>query len=468
MYYVRGNPNDYNKWEKMGNSGWGWETVLKYFKKSEDNTNPKYAADIRNHATGGPIKVGRLGADDPIKTLVKKGLKELGFKEIRKSNGNEFLGYYEAQGTLYNGERFEAAKGYLATAKGRPNLHVIKNALVTELTFNENNTATGIKFVLDNVNLIASAKKEVVLSAGTINSPQILKLSGIGPRDELEKLNILVRKDLPVGFNLQDHLLVPLVAIFDNGTSTPMTLTDLADAMYQYTVHREGYLSNIGSGDLLTFFSTTNDHKYPDIESYILSFDEQDSGLPLVLNSFNLNPDLQASFLNANQFAKLNIFGVSLLHPKSRGNVELASASPFDAPKIHANYFDEQEDVETVIKAIKKIMEITKTKSFADHNGQVVKMNLPPCDKFEYESDSYWECYARQITVTIYHPAGTCKMGPIEEAATVVDPDLKVKGIEGLRVVDASIMPTIISGNLNAPTVMIAEYASDKIKKDWQ
>lgn len=468
MYYVRGNPRDYDTWEKMGNTGWNWDTALKYFKKSEDNTDKKYAKDTKYHATGGLLKVGQLGSTDPTKSIVKEALSELGHTEIEISNADKFLGYYDAQGTVFGGERFETLKGYLVTAKGRNNLHIIKNALVTKLNFGADGLVKGIAFEWGGTNLTATSTKEVVLSAGAIGTPQLLMLSGIGPRDELDSHKIPVHKDLPVGFNLQDHVIIPVLFGLDNSTNpTPLTLAYTADQMYEYTMRRTGYFSSLGGGNLLAFYSTVNDPKYPNIQLHSLDFEKQDSGLQTVLSMFNMNDEVVASYTNINQNSKIALFGVVLLQPVSRGRVKLASTNPFDAPKIYNNYLAEQADVNVLVEGIKRLVKVTQTKAFEIHDGHLVRPNLPDCDKLVYQSDSYWACYVRQLTVSIYHPAGTSKMGPLSEAATVVDPDLKVKGVKGLRVVDASIIPKIVSGNINAPTIMVAEVAADKIKNEW-
>lgn len=467
MIYMRGNRRDYDSWEDMGNPGWGFDRVVEYFKKSEDNTDKKYAKDTRYHGTGGPIKVGSFGSTDPAKKIFKDGLRELGYKEIRVSNSNEFLGFFDAQGTVHGGERYEVVQGFLAPAKNRKNLNVIKLAHVTTLRFDASGSVIGVNFVLDGKKVSATSKKEVVLSAGTVGSPQILKLSGIGPRAELKRHNIIVKKDLPVGLNLQDHILITLGMAMDKSTSVAYSNSDYADQLYEFSVHRKGILSNIGTTELSLFISTVNNTKYGDIQIIPMTFTKQHPGLQFTLNLYNIREDVVESFTKINRHATVVIWCVVLLNPKSRGRIDLASVSPFDAPTIYPNYLSAQQDVDVLVNAIKLLSRLTKTKVFAKHEGHLIEPSLSACDQFVFRSDSYWRCYVRQLTVPASHPVGTCKMGPLNEAATVVDPELKVKGVKGLRVVDASIMPTQVSGNTNAPTIMIAEMASDFIKNDW-
>lgn len=354
------------------------------------------------------------------------------------------------------------------TAKGRRNLHIIKNAYVTKLLFDADGSVNGVQFILGDKTMNANAKKEVVVSAGSIGSPHLLMLSGIGPRDELQRHNIPLRKNLPVGLNLQDHVVVPIAMVFKFSNDTASTSNDYADQMYQYIVHRKGVLTNVGSVDLTLFLSTCYDTEYPDIQIIQGEFGIKSPGLQSTLTTLNLKEEFKELLTNINNAMKVYIFNVVLLNPTSRGHIGLASKSPLYPTKNYANYLHEQRDLDVLVKGIQRVQQFVNSKALAKHGGQLLHPNLPACDIFEHQSDAYWECYARHLTVSGDHQVGTCKMGPIGEAATVVDPELKVKGVRGLRVADASIMPKLVSGGTNAPTIMIGEMAADFIANDWQ
>lgn len=391
MLYIRGNRRDYDTWEEMGNPGWGWASVLEYFKKSEDNTEEKYAQDNFYHATGGLLKVGRYGSDDETKNILKEAYKECGYKQISVSNSGEFLGYFDSQGTVFEGERFGTAKAFLNTAKGRRNLHIIKNAYVTKLLFDADGSVNGVQFILGDKTMNANAKKEVVVSAGSIGSPHLLMLSGIGPRDELQRHNIPLRKNLPVGLNLQDHVVVPIAMVFKFSNDTASTSNDYADQMYQYIVHRKGVLTNVGSVDLTLFLSTCYDTEYPDIQIIQGEFGIKSPGLQSTLTTLNLKEEFKELFTNINNAMKVYIFNVVLLNPTSRGHIGLASKSPLYPTKNYANYLHEQRDLDVLVKGIQRVQQFVNSKALAKHGGQLLHPNLPACDIFEHQSDAYWE-----------------------------------------------------------------------------
>lgn len=469
MLYVRGNRRDYDYWAELGNAGWNWDNVLEYFKKSENNLVDYLAADRKNHGVGGPLIVNNFNSVVAMKMILAECFFELGYKEIFDCNGDEHLGVLTSQVNANNGARWSAAKGFLGQAKNRTNLHVIKHAHVTKLEFKKDgSTVAGVNFLIDEtIPMKAFVRKEVILSAGAINTPQILMLSGIGPDKQLKKHNIPVIRKLPVGRNLQDHLFVPVAFTFHKSTAQPHSLTDLADAMYQYVLHGTGMLASTEVTDFIGFFSTVNDPKYPDIQIHTLNCKKQEPMIKTLFTLFGFNDEIIESMVEANAKSEIVIIIATLLNPKSRGSVKLHSADPLAQPKINHNYLLEKEDLETVIKGVQIIRNITNTETYRAHEGEEVIVNLPKCKPFEYDSPEYWECYARHMTSTLYHPSGTAKMGPTSDAEAVVDSTLKVNGVGGLRVIDASIMPKIVSGNTNAPTIMIAEKGADFIKEEW-
>lgn len=462
MLYLRGNKRDYDQWAANGNRDWNWDNVLQYFKKSEDNRDERLANDTNYHGRGGPLKVDFFKSDDPIKKILTQAVSELGYDVLDDLNAGQNLGFATIQGTVDNGTRCSSAKAYLIPA--RNNLYISRNSRVTELNY-ASGTVTGVTFRLGGRSLSVSSNMEVILSAGAISTPQILMLSGIGTVAELNKFAIPVRIDLPVGLNLQDHVLIPFAMTFNNSNSQPI---DLADASNQYNLYRNGTLSNIGATDFVGFVSTVNNPNYPDIQYEVVHFHKQDPNLREMLLKFNYNNDTIESFVNANNEAEMIIWGVSLLYPKSRGSVMLRSTNPFDKPLIYANYLSEDEDIATVIRGIKILQQIPATIAFKSNEGQVVNVNVPGCRSILYDSDAYWNCYVHYMSISNYNVVGTARMGPDSDVNAVVSDRLMVIGVNGLRVVDASIMPEMIGANTNAATIMIAEKGANFIKQDWE
>lgn len=467
MLYIRGNQRDYDYWEELGNPTWNWQNVTQYFKKSENNRDANMVANKNYHSTGGPINVNYFNTVEPGQTIMFDSFREIGVKEIYDCNGDDHLGFFKPQVTADYGTRWSTAKGFLIPAKDRPNLHIIKHAHVTKLKFNKDGSVGGVHFLInEKTPLCANARKEVILSAGAIRSPQILMLSGIGPYNHLRKHGIDVKQKLAVGKNLQDHLFVPLVFTLHKSTAQVGAPIALADALYQYAIHRTGDLANVLN--LSGFISTLNDPKYPDIQFFVIySSNKQAPLFDQMFKSLGYSDDIYESMIKGNAQAETVFIGITLINPKSTGRIELKNLNPIDQPKIFNNYFMVKDDVDTVVRGIQIIRNLTTTQTFQLHEGEEVVLNLPKCNQFQYASTSYWECYARHLCTTLWHASGTAKMGPSTDMHAVVNSELQVHGVDGLRVVDASIMPKVVSGNTNAPTIMIAEKAADFIKKKW-
>ncbi|CAH1107823.1 unnamed protein product [Psylliodes chrysocephalus] len=468
MLYVRGNKHDYELWEQMGNPGWNYENVLHYFKKSEDNRNP-YLVKTPYHGKDGPLTVQESPWRTPLVVAFLEAGLEMGYP-IRDINGADQAGFMIAQGTIRRGARCSTAKAFLRPVKLRKNIHVALNSHVTKVLINPANMrAFGVEFVRNGRKQIVTARKEIILSAGAINTPQILMLSGIGPKYELQKHGLPVLRDLPVGENLQDHVGMggltfrinkPVSIVQDRLQAFPMTM--------QYVVHERGPMTTLGGVEGLGFVNTyLGNRSWPDIQFHMAPASINSDAGAKVRKVLGITDELYNTVYKP--IANKDVYTLMplLLRPKSRGWVRLRNKSPFSPPLINANYFDDPFDIKTLVEGAKIAINISETHAFKKFGSRLHSIPFPNCRQFEFTSDEYWECHIRTISMTIYHPVGTCKMGPSWDHQAVVDPRLRVYGVGGLRVIDASIMPTIPSGNTNAPTIMVGEKGADLVKEDW-
>ncbi|XP_039446510.1 glucose dehydrogenase [FAD, quinone]-like isoform X4 [Culex pipiens pallens] len=474
MQWVRGNRRDFDEWERLGNLGWGWDSVLKYFKKSEDNKVPEIveAYGGKYHGQGGYQSIDFFPTSDPYDSVLLKATKEVGFKQLLDFNAEEHIGYGICQHSIEGVTRASSSKAFLNPIKNRKNLHIIKKAFVVSLHYDTENIVKGVNMIIDDqYSLRAIARKEVILSAGTINTPQLLMLSGIGKREVVTPHNIPVRMELAVGENLQDHVLLPI--FFGLKTLTPNTRESLRDTLirlFEFTLlDRSHPVFATGLSHILGFANTKSDLElYPNLQFEnlfigkggidALDFFEIAGYERNVIESLKTHVNLQ----------DVAVVWVSGINPSSRGSVRIKSANPYHHPKIVTGYFNVYDDVEVIREGIRIQQKIFSTKTFQSHNAIPLKIEIAECDSLTYDSDLYWDCYIRHMSTSFYHPVGTAKMGPVSDPNAVVDSNLKVYGVKGLRVVDASIMPKITSGNTNAPTIMIAEKASDLIKMEYQ
>lgn len=472
MIYLRSHRRDYDHWQELGNTEWGYENVLKYFKKSEQNTNDQIAQyhNGKYHNQNGLLKVGSYRSNHPMDSAIERCYiaagAEAGYEYVDDFNSDTLLGYSRVQGTIYNGRRQSTAKAFLIPAKDRPNLHVIKNAQATKIHFDRNNLATSVDFTYNGEQMMnVKTKKEIIVSGGAISSPQLLLLSGVGPKKHLEQFNIDVKLDLAVGRNLQDHLIVPMFFSFDQ-SENPLSENILNDTMNLLMYNRGPYTA-VGITDLVSFINTVNGSGFPDVETHHFEYAVQSPGLQLYLNAVGFGENIQAKLFEVNQKKPISMNFVVLLNPTSVGRIKLKSIDPMDKPEIFANYLDTANDWQTILNGVRYQYNQTNSKAFKKYSGSFIRVPLPKCDQLEYLSDAYFKCYIDAMTTTVYHPVGTAKMGPAKDKQAVVDSRLRVHGIKNLRVIDASIMPTIVSSNTNAPTIMIGEMGADLIKEDW-
>ncbi len=434
MVYIRGHARDYDLWRQMGLDGWGFADVLPYFKRSESNENG--GDDF--HGAEGPLKVSNPKSGMPVfKTFIEAG-RAAGHAYTPDFNGFAQEGFGPYQLTIHEGQRWSAARGYLTPVLGRPNLTVETDALTSRILF-EGGRASGVEFVQKKRVVQVRAEREVLLAGGAVNSPQILLLSGIGPADYLRRFGLDPVADLPgVGQNLQDHLDV----IVNYEATKPVTLYAYANSPWAQAKAGLSYLlAKQGPGRFNGLESGAFLKSRPDLEV----------------------PDLQLHFVNALMFdhgrTKADRHGFSLhvcqLRPESRGHVALKSLDPSHPPLIQPNYLSAEADRIALREGVKIARRIFAQKPFDWVRGPEIYPGA------HVQTDSDIDAWIRRSAETIYHPVGTCKMGT--DPMAVVDGQLKVRGVEGLRVIDASVMPTLVGGNTNAPTIMIAEKASDMI-----
>ena len=428
MIYIRGHRQDYDHWAELGNTGWDYESVLPYFKRSEDQQRGANAY----HGTDGPLSVSDLPDPYPItQRFVDAGV-ELGYPRNPDFNGVEQEGFGVYQVTQRGGKRCSAAKAFLAPILDRPNLTVLTDTPVQRILV-EKGRAVGVEAQLKTHLQEFRASQEVILAAGAYNSPHLLMKSGIGPAAELQAAGVGVKLDLPgVGQNLQDHLIVPMV--FHNRDTHTLESAQSLRNLVEYLVWGEGPLSsNVAEGG--GFVHTQAGLSAPDIQYHFAP--------GYFLNHGFSRPQ------NGHGFS----FGPTLLQPESRGRVRLDPKQPHEAPLIDHQYLAEEADVQALIRGMRIGYQLLRTKAL----GRFFKDYYLPSRKLVREGDL--ERHIRNTAQTLYHPVGTCKMGQDDQA--VVDAQLKVHGLDGLRVADASVMPRIIRGNTNATSILIGEKAAD-------
>ena len=439
MLYVRGHKWDYDHWSQLGNEGWSYEEVLPYFKKAEHNE----MFDNNYHGQDGPLNVSKIRHENkPVKDFVKSGSEIFGFNEDFNGEEQEGIGFYQC--TQKDGKRCSAAKAYLVPCLDRDNLTILTDTNVNKIVI-ENKKAVGVECIDKDGNyFILKSNKEVILSSGAFGSPQIMLRSGIGPKDEIVEHNIEHLHELPgVGKNLQDHIDYLTVHRYDSteliGMSIKSILFKFPLEILKYIFAKVGlFTSTIAEAG--GFIKSKDDIEIPDIQLHFLPAMVVDHG----------RTQLWGHGLGCH---------MCLLRPKSRGEVTLKSSSPFDDPNIDPKFLSHPDDMKDMIKGYKKMMKIMNSNSFSKYTGDTLR-------PINIDDDKEIEQAIREEADTVYHPVGTCKMG--SDDMSVVSNNLKVHGIKSLRVVDASIMPTLIGGNTNAPTIMIGEKASDMILNDWK
>ena len=437
LIYIRGQAEDFDHWRQLGNSGWSYDDVLPYFRKAEDNER----GHDQFHGAGGPLRVSNVRDQHPLAAAFIEAAGQCGYSRNDDFNGaqQEGAGFY--QNTMRNGVRCSAAAAYLRPARRRANLRVVSQALATRVLF-DGRRATGVEYLVGSEKRTGHAEGEVLVAGGAFNSPQLLQLSGLGPADLLRSLGVPVIADLPgVGDGLNDHYFARLIL----RCTEPITVNDAvrnwrmgAEAVLRYAFTRRGYFAAaaISAG---CFVRALPSSATPDVQCSIALYSAQQIGSTL---------DPFSGF----------VIHACMLRPESRGHVRIKSADPRHAPAIHPNYLATQKDRDTLVAGVKVLRRLAAAPALKRYIAEEIDPGAACAD------DDALLDFIRRRGSTVYHPVSTCRMG--QDAKAVVDERLKVHGFERLRVIDASIMPAVVSGNTNAATIMIAEKGADMILQD--
>ncbi|HUA25750.1 MAG TPA: choline dehydrogenase [Steroidobacteraceae bacterium] len=436
LVYVRGNPLDYERWASEGASGWAYRDVLPYFKRTERRNG----GGDTYRGGGGKVDTRYGPLDNPLNRVWLEAGRQAGYPYTQDMNGFQQEGFGRMDMTVGGGRRASAANAYLRPAMRRPKLAVLSHSLATRVLF-EGRSAVGVAYQRGNEEHVARARREVIVSAGPIQSPKLLKLSGVGPARELSQYGIPVVHDLPgVGENLQDHL----EFYFQMACTQPITLYSQTDAFHKALIGMRWLLTKSGLGasnhfETGGFIRSRAGIRYPNIQYHFL---------PMAV-SYDGSSLAQEHGFQAH---------VGPMRSQSRGWVRLASVDPLVQPKVFFDYLSKAEDLEEMRACVRLTREVFAQEAFAPYRGREIQPGAG------VQSDEQIDDFIRGHVESAYHPSCSCKMGRPDDPLAVVDPETRVIGLEGLRVVDSSIMPSITTGNLNAPTLMLAEKAADHIR----
>ncbi|XP_045169152.2 glucose dehydrogenase [FAD, quinone]-like [Mercenaria mercenaria] len=454
MYYARGSRYDYDSWAADGCTGWSYDDVFPYFLKSEDIQIDQLKLSPY-HRSGGLLTVSS-GEATPLSELYLQAGQELGYI-ITDYNGPDQIGFNKVQITTKTGVRGSTGVLYLGQPGKKVNLDIVIETMATKIDIKDKR-ARGVYYVRKGQTSYVKARKEVILTAGAINSPQLLMLSGIGPKEHLQSLDIPVEIDLPVGDNLQDHLSVMLFSKINKTLSLTDNFLDGLWSRYKYKLFGKGPYSSTGV-EASAFFYTGKEKQEkvsPNLQAMIKS-------KFISTNIWNIKDIIAEEYLAENGNTEGISFSLNLIQPRSVGSLRLRTGHPLDSPLIDPQYLTNRKDIDDLIEGVRIWEKFINTKTMQGLGTDINEMRKSFCSQHDFRSDSYWECFIRHLAVTNYHPSGTCKMGADDDPTAVVDSKLRVKGVKDLRVVDASVLSTITAGSTYAPVIMIAEKAFDII-----
>ncbi|KAF2891390.1 hypothetical protein ILUMI_14783 [Ignelater luminosus] len=460
LMYLRGNKLDFDKWGS-NSPGWDYESVLPYFKKSENSTidyeDPGY------HGHHGPVSVETARYHPDITNTFLKAAAQRG-STILDYNGKDQIGYSRTQMMTKRGKRSSAGKAFVTPIVHRENLELLDHSLGIKILIN-NKKAYGVEFIRNSKKYKATTSKEVIISGGTINSPQILMLSGIGPKEHLEELGIPVVQDLPVGENLQDHQVYPALLF-----STNISIENESPIQENIKQYLKGYGPlTVASAITGIGLDNPNVKTKNSLVEYAFFSGRIEDAVPFLLDFMQMTEENWQAI--SEPLAGKYVWGMfsNLLHPKSRGTITLKTKDPLDYPLMDSNHYSDPDgdDMREMLTLIKDVLDISNTPAFQAIDSKYVSNPLPACTNCRHLSDDYWRCALRQLTFSLLHAVATCRMGPKSDKTAVVDKELKVYGISGLRVADASVIPFPLSANPTAAVYMVAEITSDLIRKEY-
>lgn len=471
MLYTRGNKQDYEEWKAAGNEGWGYEDVLPYFKEIETaniaHIDPEY------RGTNGEMSVMYAPYRSALTDFFVAAAAQVGHNLV-DYNAESQLGYSYMQANLQKGRRHSAASAFIHPIYNkRKNLHIVTSAMVTKVLIDEDTkTAIGVTFDRDGQSYSVYAKKEVIISAGALRSPQLLMLSGIGPSNQLEALDIKVIKDLPVGKRFYDHQAFTGLIFTTNTTNLSLHLKRLGVLEILEFIEGKGQLTSPVNIEAVLYGKREDSPLHPDQPDYELLLmagslaSDLDTNLAPI---FNVKKSFYKDFFKPLESTSLDQFTILVhqMRPQSFGNIRLRDSNVYSHPLFYHNFLTNPDDVEAQLAGVKAGIKIGESSIMKSIGAKIYRKQMPGCEHYEFGSDDYWRCAIRVASVGTHHYTGTCRMGPEDSDQSVVDDKLRVHGIKRLRVIDNSIIPSMVCAHTHAPALMIGAKGADIVKQFW-